>query len=127
MLHAIASLNVHGVPYTIENPARRHQWWIPEVHQLLEGKAHDFFYDICMHGGKRIKHQRLRGTLEASSLELHCDGAHPHLPWRKGVVLFSADEAEYPALFCERVAQAIANHPTVKLRASRLVNSSDAQ
>ena len=108
MLDAIAILEQRYIPYAIENPDKSLLWSIPEVANLLEGAAKDYLYHACMHGGQRKKSQRLRGTLELSSLCIVCDNAHQHLPWRKGSRLLSAMEAEYPELFCKRAAKAIA-------------------
>ena len=123
MLEAIAILSSRRIPWAIENPGRSLLWELPEVARLLEEGARDFMYHACMHGGKRLKSQRLRGTLQLDSIVASCDGQHAHLPWKSGDAFFTAEEAEYPQDFCQRVAQAISNDPRVKELVAQLQQS----
>lgn len=68
-----------------------------------------------MHGGLRNKWTTFYVNHSAfSSLALTCDSSHDHQPWgvtgtQSGWKFNTADEAEYPALLCERVAAIIAS------------------
>ena len=70
-----------------------------------------------MHGGSRDKWQRLLTNLPTlKSLEARCDGGHSHLPWGAQMAgsnflgFATAEEAEYPQVFCEKVAKALMEH-----------------
>ena len=90
-------------------------WWIPCIAELeaLRGVL-EVRYDACMHGGARKKHQLLLTNCPAlKALEVFCDGRHPHKKWvplwRQGRFdgYSTREEAEYPAIFCERYAAAV--------------------
>ena len=99
------------VPHThfcVENPARSCLWLLPEFLDLRP-RCSVVPYDACMHGGARAKHQELWTSLpELSALARQCDNSHPHRPW--GILpsgdFSTADEAEYPEVFCTRYASA---------------------
>ena len=55
-----------------------------------------------------MKAQRIRCTLDLTCLTAPCRGGHVHVPWRAGSKSLIAEEAEYPQLFCQRAAAAIA-------------------
>ena len=124
MISTIQVLDARRVPWAIQSPWRSLLWWIPEVHALLDSGAVDIDYHACMHGGSRKKGQRVRTTFEMSHLAVVCDGQHEHRPWKLGRQLLTAEEAEYPSLFCERVASAIANDKQVQtlIKLSQLKN-----
>ena len=94
MISAIVStLQARNIPWAIENPATSLLWWIPEIDDLLKLGAKDYLYDACMHGGTRRKPQRIRSTIDFSSMEALCDGRHEHAPWKRGCRLYMAEEA----------------------------------
>lgn len=93
----------------LENPKKSLLWSIPEVQSLLNlPYVQDRNYDACTHGGKRLKHQRLRSNIaELQLLPGECDGSHPHEPYaydRATGQFSTAEEATYPWAFCENVA-----------------------
>ena len=71
-------------------------------------------FHMCMHGGKRAKNTRLLASQGLyTALAGECDGQHEHEPWRITKVGTSlqydtATEAEYPVLFCKRMANLLA-------------------
>ncbi|CAE6964726.1 SLC24A2 [Symbiodinium natans] len=94
--------------FCVENPARSYMWLLPEFLDLRP-RCSVVPYDACMHGGARAKHQELWTSLpELSALARQCDNSHPHRPW--GILpsgdFSTADEAEYPEVFCTRYASA---------------------
>ena len=101
-----SACNEAGVLWVVENPARSIFWWIPEIVALLElHGVHDVYYDTCMFGGQRLKHQRLRGNFpELAAMGKMCDKAHVHLPYSRSQSGFdTALEAEYPRVFCVKL------------------------
>eukprot|EP00973_Karenia_brevis_P082864 11489663-Karenia_brevis.AAC.1 len=64
-----------------------------------------------MHGGARDKKCRLIASgVDLSSLAIMCDKSHTHKPWglmtdKSGFA--TAEERQYPALFCARLAALI--------------------
>ena len=103
---ACSSMNV---PWSIENPENSYFWQIPEVVGLLKlPQARDIAYDACMHGGERLKKQRLRANFaELEEIGLRCDGSHTHLDWsfKTGKGFATAAEAEYTPILCARMAE----------------------
>ena len=97
-----------NVPWAIENPENSYFWTIPFVQELLVlPGAYDVLWDSCMHGGKRLKKQRMRVSFrEPEVLAVRCDNAHEHLPWSfsKERGFDTAVEAQYPEIFCRRLA-----------------------
>ena len=94
----------------MENPERSLFWntsWFVRLQQAFPG----FFttFDSCAHGGHRPKGTTIWSSKDViSSLSLRCDGMHPHKKWipkisSKRLVFPTAEEAEYPALLCERI------------------------
>ena len=84
-------------------------WWIPRVESLLNlAGTDDVLFDHCMHGGRRNKTARLRCHPSAaySSLHVSCDNSHVHAPWgaKAPGQFYTAEEAEFPELLCERIA-----------------------
>jgi hypothetical protein len=73
------------VPFTVENPLNSYFWVIDFIVATLElSGVEDTAYDACMHGGARLKHQRLRhNNIEFRAMKLVCDGGHQHKPWKK--------------------------------------------
>lgn len=101
---------------SIENPARSHMWnttWLRNA--IRRRQLFPISFQQCMHGGMRNKWTTLYvNDSSFSSLAMECDGNHPHLPW--GVAKHdsswkfnTADEAEYPAVLCERISSTVAN------------------
>ncbi len=115
---AIRTLLHRGVAVSVENPTRSWMWNQPcfeELSGLLYGTV-DF--QACAHGGRRPKWSRFRTALvDLSPLALRCPGNHEHAPWRatksqQGWLWSTAEEAEYPAVLCQRVAALAAAHVT---------------
>ena len=114
---------LHNIKVSIENPERSWLWGVLAllVRQYEDPAFLEWYeqldrvtFHMCMHGGKRAKNTRLlasRGLYTA--LAGQCDGQHEHEPWRITKVGTSlqydtATEAEYPVLFCKRMADLLA-------------------
>ena len=54
------ALQAEKISWTIENPANSYYWHIPCVVEPLDAETEDIYMDLCMFGGKRLKHTRLR-------------------------------------------------------------------
>ena len=99
-----------GILWFVENPENSIMWQLPIFKVLLvHPVVFDVCYDACMFGGIRKKSQRLRTNIvNLSTMALRCDNSHDHAPWRSqehGLLKYhTADEAEYPYLFCEKLA-----------------------
>ena len=95
-----------SIPWFIENPHRSHLWGLPEFVRLASSSK-QILYDACCHGGNRKKRQQFMFFgLDMEPLAVDCQNNHTHLPYsvdEKG--WDTAKEAEYPTLFCERVAK----------------------
>ena len=80
-------------------------WGLAEMLQLAQ-TSKVIYYDACCHGGKRRKRQCLMyNCCDLTPLALDCQNDHPHLPYGVDEAGWdTAKEAEYPKLFCERVA-----------------------
>eukprot|EP00973_Karenia_brevis_P064985 9024261-Karenia_brevis.AAC.1 len=65
-------------------------------------------YQACMHGGDRDKRCTLLCQgVDLTSLALMCDKSHSHKPWGligDGMGFATAEERQYPLLFCARLA-----------------------
>ena len=89
--------------------------WVTKWMKRLISKYNLFAVNFqqCMHGGLRDKWSTFVTNMEELKvLQRVCNGGHKHAPW--GVTLeghkyrfHTADEAEYPALLCNRIAEAI--------------------
>ena len=89
--------------------------WMTRWMKALVSNYNLFAVDFqqCMQGGKRDKWSTFVTNMpELRVLQSTCDGQHQHAPW--GVTLEghkyrfnTAEEAEYPALLCSRIAEAI--------------------
>ena len=80
---------------------------------------------MCMHGGLRDKKTDLlvSGSINFSSLGIMCDHSHSHLPWgmkqnKEGFA--TAEERNYPQLFCKRIARLVGDHFKVVAPVKRL-------
>eukprot|EP00973_Karenia_brevis_P083044 11513065-Karenia_brevis.AAC.1 len=69
----------------------------------------DVWLQNCMHGRKLDKWTRLRTNMPGmKSLRARCDQLHEHASWQvalKTGKFPTAAEAEYPELFCVRMAR----------------------
>ena len=104
-----AWLSNRNIYWSVENPGRSYLWELP-CFIRLRSLAQFFDFDSCMHGGARAKFTSFLSNSEGLfPLCLRCDGSHQHLPW--GLLpdgtFPTAQEAEYPLLLCERIAQVI--------------------
>ena len=98
-----------------ENPRSAYMWQIQPWPMLLNNdKLEIVDHQVCMLGGKRNKWSRWLATRALlSSLKLTCDGTHEHEPWGvskslgSGWQFATAEEAEYPKVLCQRVAQLV--------------------
>ena len=70
--------------------------------------VYDVEYDACMHGGKRLKHQRLRTNIpELAAMAVVCDGSHSHESFGLDPItgkFATEEEAAYAWEFCRTVA-----------------------
>ena len=113
-----ATLIRHAAQYNIqcslENPTNSLFWQFPSIMQLMLDKpGYDVIFDNCCHGGARKKSTRW-WALHAwfHSLAVLCDDQHVHASWRpvkqNGRLVYpTAEEAAYPILLCERLAQVL--------------------
>ena len=99
-----------------ENPKSAYLWEIEPWPSLLSDRrleAND--HQVCMLGGTRDKWSRWLATRGLfTSLQMVCDKSHIHKPWgftapslTSGWNFATAEEAEYPAILCQRVAQLV--------------------
>ena len=84
---------------------------------MIDDRVEAIDHQVCMLGGKRNKWSRWLATKGLlSSLRLTCDGQHQHLAWgvakslTAGWQFATAEEAEYPKILCQRVAQLVHDH-----------------
>eukprot|EP00435_Cladocopium_sp_Y103_P057714 s379_g20.t1 len=111
-----------GCLVSIENPARSWLWQLLAflVHQTGHeafitwySKLESVYFDACAHGSSRDKRTKLLcspGLL--TGLAADCPGDHQHASWQpyqsNGTIVFpTAQEAEYPALLCNRMADCV--------------------
>ena len=114
---------LHNIKVSIENPERSWLWGVLAllVKQYEDPAFLEWYeqldrvtFHMCMHGGKRAKNTRLLASQGLyTALAGPCDGQHEHEPWRITKVGTSlqydtATEAEYPVLFCKRMADLLA-------------------
>ena len=101
-----------GIFVFIENPKNSYMWMVPSIAKLFN-IAGVFFtcFHACMHGGSRDKQTALlHNCEELCKLGVKCDGSHTHKPWgiskslAGGWKFDTSTEAEYPLVFCQRVA-----------------------
>ena len=114
-------LFVHGldVCLAIENP-KNSLYWLTSFTQRFLMAVPGFWTDFhnCCHGGTRDKLTRLWCNKDwLSSLQIFCDNSHAHDSWRPrvqdGHLLFpTAQEAAYPWLLCERIANIVISKAT---------------
>jgi len=113
----------NNIRFSIENPERSWLWGVltllvkeyedPDFLQWFEHLDRVTFH-MCMHGGSRAKNTRLLATPDLyTSLMAPCDGQHQHAPWGitkigNSLQYDTAAEAEYPHLFCQRMADLLA-------------------
>eukprot|EP00435_Cladocopium_sp_Y103_P021325 s1919_g5.t1 len=111
-----------GCLISIENPARSWLWQL--LAMLVRQTEHPAFiawysqlesvyFDACAHGSSRDKRTKLLATPGLfTDLAQNCPGDHRHSSWQpyrseQGVVFPTAQEAEYPALLCTRMADCV--------------------
>ena len=129
-LYVCCTLNIM---VSIENPQRSWLWGV--LMQLVRQYNDPAFlqwysslvqvdFHACIHGSKRAKKTRLLASAHLyESLAGECKGDHEHLPWSierdgRGLKYATAEEAQYPTLLCQRMAQclvACATHHGLKL------------
>ena len=116
-LAMVVSQTQAGRYIIVEGPDRSEMWKIPEWSAVqIAGNLRPLVLDQCRYGSKYRKRTKLWTNLpEATVLHLqllcnHGPGAHPHL------IGFDADgvpltrhAAQYPALLCAALAEAVAN------------------
>ena len=106
-------LDSKGIAWSVENPRNSYMWKTRWFRRLF--KNPNFHYrwmhaQMCMHGGKRDKWTSLLhgGPINLVGLSKVCDGNHTHAPW--GLLrtanggFATAEERNYPRLFCKRIA-----------------------
>jgi hypothetical protein len=110
-----------GILASMENPRSAYTWSICRVLAVESNVCEvwdqliDVSFQHCMHGGTRNKWSTWKCTSPfMTHLSASCDGNHEHAPW--GMVVdnetgnrhfATADEAEYPTLLCQKVANAV--------------------
>ena len=100
----------------IENPLNSLMWktkWFVKFFQECRGDVQFADMQMCMHGGERDKKSRLAfgGGIDLSPMAVMCDRSHEHKPWgflRVTRLFATAEERNYPKLFCKRIAKAAA-------------------
>ena len=106
-----------NVAWSCENPARSYMWltkWFVKLEKMTGVQS--VYYDGCMHGGSRKKRSKwLTNVPELKKLERDCDDRHTHEPWglfenSQGYAFYTALEAEYPDVLCERAAELVKEH-----------------
>ena len=103
----------HHIMVSIENPARSHFWVTSFFRKPLKGLFHKLqstYFHHCMHGSRR-KHTLLMHNCPAlDTFSVMCDGNHVHEPWGLQKTWATSQETAYPALLCQRYAEAFAQH-----------------
>ena len=113
MCQTILRLEKASVAWSVENPLRSFLWqtsfWREIEHRC---HYHEAECHHCMFGGKRLKRTRfVSSSSHIRALHVHCDGSHPHEPWKHGQAGFdTAQEAEYPRPLCEAMAEVVIRH-----------------
>ena len=107
----------HNVPFAIENPKNSHFWNTTPMKQLRQRcKIAEVLFHNCAHGGSRDKLTMLWCNNNILySLQLFCDGQHPHSGWKPKVLnnaprYATSEEAAYPELLCARIVDAVLAH-----------------
>ena len=104
----------HHIMASIENPARSHFWATGFFRKPLKGLFHKLqstYFHHCMHGSRRRKHTLLMHNCPAlDKFSVMCDGNHVHEPWGLQKTWATSQETAYPALLCQRYAEAFAQH-----------------
>ena len=99
-------LDSRGIGWSVENPARSYLWDLPPYIDLLK-ISNRYSFHSCMHGGNRDKSTTFLSNRDLGQLCLWCDGSHDHLEWgvNEDGTFATAEEAEYPMILCDRLAQ----------------------
>ena len=114
-VEVIQILDLAGIPWAVENPTNSYMWmtsWFSNLEKEVDCRWSHM--QACMHGGQRDKKTSLMygGPIDLACLSLMCDRGHTHLLWglaKDGSGLFAtAQERNYPKIFCKRIAQKIA-------------------
>ncbi len=104
----------HDIIVSKENPARSHFWATSFFRKPLEGLLHKLqstYFHHCMHGTRRRKHILLMHNCPAfGKVSVMCDGSHVHEPWGLQKTWATSRETAYPALLCQRFAEALAQN-----------------
>ena len=106
---------LNNILWFAENPWRSWLWELDVWRELLElPGVEDQVMQMCMHGSDRDKKSRLRSNMRSlECMAVLCDRSHEHRPWRTAratkVYFHHAEEAEYPQLFCSRLARVAAD------------------
>jgi hypothetical protein len=103
-----------GLWVLVENP-RNSLYWATSFAMQFSQRPGSIWIDFhnCAHGGLRDKLTRLWSSKPwGQSLQLFCDKQHSHASWQPRVIsnrlnFPTAEEAAYPWLFCERVADIV--------------------
>lgn len=115
----------HSVIVSVENPVRSWLWQI--LAKLVKEQNDEAFaswyaalqatvFAACQHGGARDKRTKLLATPNTFTvLEAECKKDHKHASWQpflsnSRLEFPTAQEAEYPTLLCDRMAQCVVQH-----------------
>ena len=105
--------HLHGVMYTIENPARSFMWQTAPFRKFLNEVPHyATYFHHCMYGSSRRKHTCLIHNISTvQSMQLLCDNQHAHEPWGHSAEGWAtAQETAYPWPLSRRLATLVALH-----------------
>ena len=110
----VLACNRIGLWVLVENP-RNSLYWSTSFAQAYIQTIGTFWIDFhnCAHGGLRDKLTRLwSNKVWGQSLQLFCDKQHTHASWKPKIIdgklnFPTAEEAAYPWLFCQRVADIV--------------------
>ena len=114
-------LELRGAIVSCENPTSSYMWPVFQLFisqapvSLQQAFARFAFvkFQSCMHGGARDKWISFLSTKDVFDvLQLECDGSHAHAtgapPMQNDTPVFpTAQEAAYPVLLCERIADCL--------------------
>ena len=114
----IEELDAAGIAWSVENPRNSYMWKTRWFRRLLNNPRIKFRWlhtQMCMQGGNRDKWTSLLhgGEVNLVGMSKVCDGKHTHAPWgilrTAGGGFATAEERNYPKLFCRRIARKAAS------------------
>ena len=108
----VEELDAAGISWSVENPRNSYMWKTIWFKRFLAKKHIKFRWmhtQMCMQGGRRNKWTTLLhgGPINLMGMSKICDGHHEHAPWGalKQGGFATAEERNYPKVFCNRIAR----------------------